>query len=174
MSKHPGARDREDPGDATESSEQPRDPLDVAYEQRTLQVHEARSALAEAVHTLRLELEDRHREAAALQQEVAALRQEAARLRQDNRLAHEKAETLHKESHALGAEVNWLREQRASITEEKHRLTAENQALIERSAELERQLGEAREQVATLQNMKVVRWTVWPRRMVYRLRERGR
>lgn len=94
------------------------DALASAYEHRTFQLHEARAALGEAVHTLRLELSERHREIAALRERNAS----------------------------LDADVERLRGQ---------------------LAELERQLGEVR-------NMKLVRWTVWPRRMVYRLRDRAR
>jgi tRNA (mo5U34)-methyltransferase len=44
--------------------------------------------------------------------------------------------------------------------------------LRRRLAAIESQLSAARELIAVLQNMKVVRWTAWPRRLVYRLRAR--
>jgi predicted nuclease with TOPRIM domain len=56
---------------------QPPDGLREAYERRTDQLHEARSALAEAVAALTAELRDR--------------REEAEAIRNDNRALHEQA-----------------------------------------------------------------------------------
>jgi uncharacterized coiled-coil DUF342 family protein len=77
------------PGDATGEN------LAEAYERRTEQLHETRSALAEAVHTLRLE--------------VAQRREEAMAFRGHN--------------DTLTQEVMWLREVRKLLTEENQRLT---------------------------------------------------
>jgi tRNA (mo5U34)-methyltransferase len=52
--------------------------------------------------------------------------------------------------------------------------TAQVDELQDRVDALESELAGARELIAALQNMKVVRWTEWPRRMVYRLRDRRR
>jgi predicted RNase H-like nuclease (RuvC/YqgF family) len=67
-----------------------RDALSEAYEERTSQLHDARAALAEAVSTLRRELEQRRAEVEALRAQVAELRDERDRAVTDNRaLRHE-------------------------------------------------------------------------------------
>lgn len=117
-------------------------PLAAAYEERTKQLHEARGALAEAVSTLRLELEQRREEAIALTRENGELRKLAVdhhRLAVDHHKLHEHAQALSKEVERLEAEL----------------ISAQH--LIE-----------------VLRNMKVVRWTVRPRRLLYRMRERHR
>jgi chromosome segregation ATPase len=129
------------------------DPLALAYRQRTLQLHEARAALGEAVHTMRLEL--------------AARREETEALRGDNESLRGNNDTLQREWKELGAEVEWQREERA-------RLIAETERLREGVARLERELGQARELIATLQNMKAVRWSAGPRRLRRRLRRQSR
>jgi tRNA (mo5U34)-methyltransferase len=52
--------------------------------------------------------------------------------------------------------------------------TAQVDELQDRVDALESELAGARELIAALRNMKVVRWTEWPRRIVYRLRARRR
>jgi hypothetical protein len=108
------------------------DSLAAAYEERTIQLHEARGALADAVASIRLELDER--------------RDESGGLREDNRL---------------------LREDNGLLRED-------NRALREHAARLEVELAETDELLATVRSMKVVRWTAWPRRVVYRLRGRHR
>jgi predicted nuclease with TOPRIM domain len=108
------------------------EPLAVAYEQRTKEVHEARGALGEAVWALRLELGQR--------------REEATALRRDNSELHQYAGNL----------------------------TTEIDRLRERVGVLEGELRSAHDLIDVLRNMKVVRWTAWPRRIVYRLRDRHR
>jgi chromosome segregation ATPase len=61
-----------------------RETLAKAYEERTSQLHDARAALAEAVSTLRRELEQRRMEVDALRAEIAALRDERDRAVRDN------------------------------------------------------------------------------------------
>ena len=87
-----------------------------AYQQRTAQLHEARTALADVVSTIKTEL--------------------------------------------------------ARRTEELDRMAADNRALREQVASLQHELELARADVRALQQMKVVRWTAWPRGVVYRLRAR--
>ncbi len=98
--------DRDDPG--AQGTRRSEDPLAAAYQERDLQLREARAALGEAVHTLRLELAQERRENAALQ---------------------EKHNVLHDEWKALGAEVEWLRDQRAVLTAEVERLEQELRAV---------------------------------------------
>ena len=127
------------------------DPLATAYRRRTLQVHEARSALGEAVHTMRLEL--------------AARREESESLRTVNEGLRSNTENLHKEWKELGAEVEWQREERA-------RLIAETEELRNRVVRMEQQLRDAGAVIDSFQRMKAVRWTAWPRRIRHRLRPR--
>jgi hypothetical protein len=112
-------------------------PLASAYEQRTKQLHETRSALAEAVSALTMELKQQRdeREQALVDREQAVI---------ENR-------GLRKQAEALDTEVQNLR----------HRLAA-----------LEGELQAAHELTVTVRNMKVMRWTTWPRRLVDRLRAR--
>jgi chromosome segregation ATPase len=120
------------------AAERADDPTAAAYEERTLQLHEARAALGEAVHTLRLEL-------AQARQENVALRQQLEDLQQRHT-------ALHDEWKALGAEVEWLRKQRTSLMAETARLEQE---------------------VHALKNMRVVRWSAWPRRILHRRGSEG-
>lgn len=89
----------------------PKDTLMVAYDQRVLQLYDARAALAGAVATLTGELEQAH------------------------------------------AEIRRLRE-------------------LEEI--LRRHIAVVEAELATVRDMKVVRWTKWPRTFVYRLRARRR
>jgi predicted RNase H-like nuclease (RuvC/YqgF family) len=87
---------------------------------------------------------------------------------------------------ALTAELDRRRAETAALQDERDRAQLEQRAERERAealagelearslreAELEAELRESRKQVAVLANMKVVRFTVWPRRIVYRLRAR--
>jgi chromosome segregation ATPase len=141
------------------------DDLTVAYEQRTKQLCDARAALAEAVAALTVELGQRREESAGLREELAGLREESARLRE---------------------ELARLREELARTGDERDRVLLENEALRgsakalsagvhearEHAAAVEAELGVTRERVAALRNMKVVRWTAGPRRIVHRLRDR--
>jgi chromosome segregation ATPase len=141
------------------------DDLTVAYEQRTKQLCDARAALAEAVAALTVELGQRREESAGLREELARLREESARLRE---------------------ELARLREELARTGDERDRVLLENEALRgsakalsagvqearEHAAVVEAELGVTRERVAALRNMKVVRWTAGPRRIVHRLRDR--
>ncbi len=137
----------------------PEDPAAAAYLNRTSQLHEARAALGEAVHAMRLEL-------VARREETDALRVDNESLRAENESLRERYVALDKEWKELGAEVKWQRDERA-------RLIAESEQLREHVERLEHQLAEARELSMTYRNMKVVRWTAWPRRAVHRLRGRG-
>lgn len=56
----------------------------------------------------------------------------------------------------------------------RERLTAENVSLRAQVARLEHEVAELRAALGVVQNTKAVRWTVWPRRIVYRLRGRAR
>jgi hypothetical protein len=96
----------------------PPDILMVAYDQRVLQLYDARAALAEAVAALTLELSRSH-------------------------------------------------EQRDQARAEIRRLGEQQEILRRHAAALEAEL-------ATVRGMKVVRWTKWPRTLVYRLRARHR
>lgn len=96
-----------------------------AYDERTVQLHDARGALAEAVAALTVELARR-------------------------------------------------REESASLLDERDRAVRENRALRERAGELEAALKAAQTRATVLAEMKVVRYTAWPRRLVYRLRARRR
>ena len=117
-------------------------PLADAYERRTTQLYEARGALAEAVVTLEAELKRRHEEAQGLRSELAGCREYADSLAADARKERGHAEQYASEIHELRQEV----------------------------ARLEDELRIAQRAIAGLQGMKVVRWTAWPRRLVYRLR----
>lgn len=127
-----GGRARDTPNKPSNALETSDESLGAAYEQRTIQLHEARSALADAVAAIRLELDDRRNES-------AGLREDNRSLREDNRLLRQDAE-----------------------------------ALRERAIGLEAELQATDELLATVRNMKVVRWTAWPRQIVYRLRDRHR
>jgi ABC-type transporter Mla subunit MlaD len=72
-----------------------------------------------------------------------------------------------------------LAEAVAELTTELHhrrgevaQLTAQLEAVSRNAAKLENALRESSELITVLRNMKVVRWTAWPRRLVYRLQSR--
>jgi chromosome segregation ATPase len=113
------------------------DLLAGAYEQRTTHLHDARTALAEAVSALRTELAQRR-------EEVASLGAERDQARLDHRAEHERSEALDRERHELRRRV----------------------------AALEAELADTRERLTAVRNLKVVRWSAWPRRAVYRWRDR--
>jgi predicted RNase H-like nuclease (RuvC/YqgF family) len=54
------------------------------------------------------------------------------------------------------------------------RFAAETQDLREHVAKLQAELRAHQELIVTLQSMKAVRWTVWPRRLAYRARRSGK
>jgi hypothetical protein len=69
------------------------------------------------------------------------------------------------------------RQQSSSIESGRATATEPDPELLEmrqRVTALETELAAARRLIEVLQNMKVVRWTEWPRRIVYRLRDRRR
>ena len=70
----------------------------------------------------------------------------------------------HEEAHALRTELAGLHE----------RAHTEINQLRGEMARREEELRRAQEAIRALQRMKVVRWTAWPRSLVYRLRERGK
>jgi chromosome segregation ATPase len=117
------------------STGEERDPLEIAYAERSAQLYETRVALADAVQTLTDELQARRAEAAAFRAETAAIR--------DDQRA------LHEQSAGYAALIENLRE---------------------RNAELEAELAALRAQLESLQEMRVVRWTAVPRRVLRRLR----
>lgn len=65
-----------------------------------------------------------------------------------------------------------LAEAVAALLDERNHAVRENRALRERAGELEAALEVARTHATVLAEMKVVRYTAWPRRLVYRLRTR--
>ncbi len=134
--------------------------LAAAYEERTKEVHETRGALGQAVWALRLELEQRREEATALRQDNGELRQYGESLIDDNRKLHEHAQNLTNDNRTLH--------------EHAQNLTNEIDRLSERVGMLEGELRSANDLIHVLRNMKVVRWSAWPRRIVYRLRDRHR
>lgn len=76
--------------------------------------------------------------------------------------------------HSIISELGRLHADLAAAQSENRELRAMAAELRAVVADLESQLDSSREVVATLRNMKVVRWTVWPRRAVYRLRDARR
>jgi chromosome segregation ATPase len=126
-------------------------PLAEAYERRSAQLYEARAALAEAVSALERELARRNEELARRREEVDGLRGELAGARE----------------HAgnLAAEAE---KQRKLAVQHAHEVTD----LHEEVARLATELQAAQETVATLREMKVIRWTAAPRKLAYRLRGR--
>jgi uncharacterized coiled-coil DUF342 family protein len=97
---------------------------------------------------------------AALAEAVASLRTELKR--------------RHEEVHALRTELAALREEAAKQRDHAVRFMSENNALRGDVARLEDELRRAQQVISAFQGMKVVRWTAWPRSVVYRLRERGK
>jgi hypothetical protein len=73
---------------------------------------------------------------------------------------------------ALAEAVSTLRTELGRRNMERDHAIAESRALRERVDLLESELRGARADIAALQGMKVVRWTAWPRRVVYRIRAR--
>ncbi len=81
------------------------DPLRVAYEQRTAELHEARGGLAEAVFTLERELEQRDRELARRGEEASGMLAHIASLTTEIEKHHRQAEWLYSEVSRLSAEL---------------------------------------------------------------------
>jgi tRNA (mo5U34)-methyltransferase len=125
-----------------------RDLAATAAARRTAEIHEARGALAEAVSLLSAEL-DHHRQ--EQRQERAQTAKERAQT------AKERAQTA-KERAQTAEEILGLRDHTAALNHEIDKLRQAYHVALEQNAEL--------------RNMKVVRWTARPRRLVYRLRAR--
>jgi predicted RNase H-like nuclease (RuvC/YqgF family) len=93
------------------------DLLADAYEQRTEHLHDARTALAEAVSALRTELEQRRRE-------VAALGAERDQARLDHGAEQQRSENLARETQELRARIAVLeaelRDARELVTAVRH------------------------------------------------------
>ncbi len=104
------AKDRIKRDSGAESSEQPGSAhlLSEAYTERTRQLYEARGALAEAVATLRAELNQRNEETTAHRAEAVALRKtlDAAELRSQT-LDNER-QALDTDNRGLYAEIERL------------------------------------------------------------------
>jgi chromosome segregation ATPase len=113
-----------------------------AYEERGVQLHDARGALAEAVAALTVDLDH-------LRNESATLLDERDRAVVENRALRERAERADAGVAALGVQI---------------------EALAAQVRELEAALGIARSRAFVLEEMKVVRYTAWPRRLILRLR----
>lgn len=94
----------------------------------------------------------------ALAEAVSALRAE---------LGHRRQEVA-----ALGADRDQARRDHRAERERSQALDREAQELRTRIAALEAELRDARERVTAVRNLKVVRWTAWPRRSLYRWRAR--
>lgn len=71
-------------------------------------------------------------------------------------------------------ETTALRRDNSELRPYAANLTNEIDRLREHVGVLEGELRSAHDLIHVLRNMKVVRWTVWPRRIVYRLRDRHR
>jgi chromosome segregation ATPase len=104
---------------------------------------------------------------AQLYEARGALAETVSALRTELDVRRDEAAQLREQRDNAVREYHELREHAVGLTDEVHRLRGH-------AAALEAQLQEAREAVGELRNMKVVRWTVWPRRIVYRLRRRRR
>jgi chromosome segregation ATPase len=148
------------------------DDLTVAYEQRTKQLCDARAALAEAVAALTVELGQRREESAGLREELARLREESARLREESARLREELARLREELARTGDERDRVLLENEALRGSAKALSAGVQEAREHAAAVEAELGVTRERVAALRNMKVVRWTAGPRRIVHRLRDR--
>ena len=77
----------------------------------------------------------------------------------------ERTRQLHETRGALAEAVG-------TLTAEFNEVVAARDALRVENRRLEAELREAYALVGALRNMKVVRWTVWPRTLVYRMRAR--
>jgi predicted RNase H-like nuclease (RuvC/YqgF family) len=100
-----------------------------------------------------------HEARGALAEAVSVLKVELDQRREESKGLREHADNL-------AAEADKQRHYAESFT-------AEIQQLRKDVARLEAELQATRELLASVRNMRVVRWTVWPRRIVYRLRARG-
>ena len=72
----------------------------------------------------------------------------------------------------LTAELNHCREERDRVLEENRGLREHTEALRAEIEKLEHGLAAANQRTAAVSNLKVVRWTAWPRAVVYRMRAR--
>jgi predicted nuclease with TOPRIM domain len=117
-------------------------PLGIAYTERSMQLYEARAALADVIQTLRDELQARRSEAVAFHADAAATREQVEAIRADQRALYEQAA-------AHAALIERLRD---------------------RNGELEAELDAVRAQLRSIENMRVIRWTAFPRQVLRRLR----
>jgi uncharacterized coiled-coil DUF342 family protein len=129
---------------------------DPAMDEESETRSEAGSTLSEAYENRTRQL---HEARGALAEAVAALTTELGRRRT--------------EMDVLAAEASAVRDERDRAVTDNQALRAEVEAQRSRIADLEAGLEQVRDQLAAVQNMKVVRWTGPPRRLVYRLRARG-
>jgi hypothetical protein len=87
---------------------------------------------------------------------------------------HEARGALAEAVSVLTADLNQRRHELDRALRENRDLRERAEALDTEVQSLRQHLVAAREQTAAVRNMKVVRWTVWPRRLVYRVRARGK
>lgn len=74
----------------------------------------------------------------------------------------------------LTAELNHCHQERERLLEENQGLRENAKALQAKIDKLDGSLAVADQRTAAVQNLKVVRWTAWPRAVVYRMRTRRR
>jgi predicted nuclease with TOPRIM domain len=72
----------------------------------------------------------------------------------------------------LTAELSHCRQERERLLEENHGLREHAKALQGEIDKLDQGLAVANQRTAAVQNLKIVRWTAWPRAIVYRMRTR--
>jgi chromosome segregation ATPase len=75
---------------------------------------------------------------------------------------------------ALTSELSSLRRDLDQATADNRGLRDQERALRDHVQRLVERIEALERQVVVIRGMKVVRWTAWPRRIVYRLRSRGR
>jgi predicted RNase H-like nuclease (RuvC/YqgF family) len=80
----------------------------------------------------------------------------------------------HEEAEGLRSELAGCREYAESLEAEARKERGHAEQFRQEVARLEAELAVAQKVIAGLEGMKVVRWTAGPRRLVYRLRERGK
>ena len=73
---------------------------------------------------------------------------------------------------ALAQAVSTLTAELSHCREERHRVLDENRGLREHAEALRAEIAAANQRTAAVLNLKVVRWTAWPRAVVYRMRTR--
>jgi chromosome segregation ATPase len=70
----------------------------------------------------------------------------------------------------LTAELTHCREERDRVVDENRGLREHAEALHAEIEKLERGLAAANQRIEAVLNLRVVRWTAWPRAVVYRIR----